>query len=241
MIEIITFTGVDAHTDLTGLARIAREYPGAEFGVLFGSQTWKHNNPIFPPVETVRALRNLQGVNTALHLCGQYARRVAGSGPMGLGLTVLARGFGRVQINLQGDAWDPGRVRGTAEAVRRFAEETETGSVILQHRSPWEDAPVDHPRIEYLFDLSEGRGEESFKHWPDPPGGRRAGYAGGLGPRNIHRALEFAERHPESRIWFDMERNIRDAHYRLDLETVWEVCRAAFTTDFTTDRTEREE
>ena len=234
MIEIITFTGVDAHTDLTELARIAREYPGAEFGVLFGSQTWKHNNPTFPPVETVRALRNLQGVNTALHLCGQYARRVAGAGPMGLGLTVLARGFGRVQINLHEDAWDPGRVQGTAEAVRRFAEETETGSVILQHRSPWEDAPVDHPRIEYLFDLSEGRGEEGFERWPDPPGDRRTGYAGGLRPGNIHQALEFAARHPEARIWFDMERNVRTPDHRFDLEKVREVCRAAFTPDLTT-------
>ena len=39
MLELVTFTGVDAHTDLTELARIANEYPRAEFGVLVGSQT----------------------------------------------------------------------------------------------------------------------------------------------------------------------------------------------------------
>ena len=88
---------------------------------------------------------------------------------------------------------------------------------------------MDHPRIEYLFDLSEGRGEEGFERWPDPTGDRRAGYADGLRPRNIRRALEFAARHPEYRTWFDMERNVRDAHYRFDLDKVREVCRLALT------------
>ena len=102
-----------------------------------------------------------------------------------------------------------------------------TQSVILQHRGPWSEIPVDHPRIEYLFDLSEGRGEEGFEHWPDPPEDRRVGYAGGLGPHNITRALEFAKGHPKARIWFDMERNVRDQDYRLDLDMVREVCRLA--------------
>ena len=44
------------------------------------------------------------------------------------------------------------------------------------------------------------------------------------------------EPRPEAGIWFDMERNIRDPHYRSDLETVRWVCRAALTTD----QTERE-
>ena len=226
MLEIITFTGVDAHTDLEEIREIAREYPRAEFAVLFGSQTGE-DNPIFPPVETVRALRQTQGVNTALHLCGYHAREAAGEEPMGQSLKLLAQGFGRIQVNLHGDELDPRRVEIAGPAIKRFAEQASTGSVILQHRGPWSETPVDHPRIEYLFDLSEGRGEEGFEHWPDPPGDRRTGYAGGLGPHNIRMALEFAERHPEARIWFDMERNIRDQNYRLDLDKVREVCRIA--------------
>ena len=227
MLEIITFTGVDAHTDLEELREIAREYPRAEFAVLFGSQTWG-DNPIFPPDETVRALRNLDGVNTALHLCGKYARMAAGEMRTIWPVKLKARGFGRIQVNLHGDEQDPRRVEIAVPTIKRFAEQTSTGSVILQHQGPWSETPVDHPRIEYLFDLSEGRGEEGFEHWPDPPGDRRAGYAGGLGPHNIRMALEFAERHPEARIWFDMERNIRDQNYRLDLDRVREVCRMAF-------------
>ena len=102
-----------------------------------------------------------------------------------------------------------------------------TRSVILQHRGTWSEIPTDHPRIEYLFDLSEGRGEEGFEHWPDPPEDRRVGYAGGLGPHNVTKALEFAKGHPKAKIWFDMERNVRDQDYHLDLDMVREVCRLA--------------
>ena len=226
MLELVTFTGVDAHTDLKELARIAIEYPQAEFAVLAGSQTGG-DNPIFPPMDTVRALRNLDGVNTALHLCGKYARMAAGETHAPHSLNLLCNGFGRVQVNLHGEAKNPERVQVRAARVRHFAQKVETGSVILQHRGPWSEIPVDHPRTEYLFDLSEGRGEEGFEHWPDPPGDRRVGYAGGLGPHNITTALEFAARHPKARIWFDMERNVRDQDYRLDLDRVREVCRLA--------------
>ena len=124
---------MDAHTDLKELARIASEYPRAEFAVLTGSQTGG-DNPIFPPMDTVRALRNLDGVNTALRLCGTYARMAAGEMPAGWPARVKAQGFGRVQVNLHGDAENPGRIQMAATMVQRFAEETETGSIILQHR-----------------------------------------------------------------------------------------------------------
>ena len=114
MLEIITFTGVDAHTDLEELREIAREYPQAEFAVLFGSQT-SGDNPIFPPAETVRALRNLDGVNTALHLCGKYARMAAGEMRTIWPVKLKARGFGRIQVNLHGDEQDPGESRSRSQ------------------------------------------------------------------------------------------------------------------------------
>ena len=169
MIEIITFTGVDESTDLEELREVAERYPRAEFGVLFGSQT----SPIFPPLETVRALRDLRGVNTALHLCGTHARQAAGEEPREQGLIPLANGFGRVQVNLHGDTDNPARVSVDPARIRKFAEQTGTDSIILQHRGPWEDVPLDHPRVEYLFDLSEGSGEEGFERWPEPPEGKR--------------------------------------------------------------------
>ena len=226
MPQLVAFTGVDAHTDLTELARIANEYPRAEFGVLAGSQTGG-DNPIFPPMDIVRALRNLDGVNTALHLCGKYARMAAGETHPRHSLNPICNGFGRVQVNLHGDTENSESVQVHAAEIQHFVQNVKTRNVILQHQGPWSEIPVDHPRIEYLFDLSEGRGEEGFEHWPDPPEGRRVGYAGGLGPHNITRALEFAKGHPKAKIWFDMERNVRDQDYRLDLNMVREVCRLA--------------
>ena len=116
MLELVTFTGVDAHTDLKELARIANEYPRAEFAVLAGSQTGG-DNPIFPPMDTVRALRNLDGVNTDLHLCGKYARMAAGETHAPHSLNLLCNGFGRVHVNLHGEAKNPERVQVRAARV----------------------------------------------------------------------------------------------------------------------------
>ena len=81
------------------------------------------DNPIFPPLDTVRELRDLDGVNTALHFCGKYTRMAAREMRATWPVRLKARGFGRVQINLHGEARDPGRVPVTG-AVQRCAEET---------------------------------------------------------------------------------------------------------------------
>jgi hypothetical protein len=228
VLEIITFTGVDENTDLEEVRKIAARHPEAEFAVLAGTQTgW--GNPIFPPLDVIRKLRDLEGVRTAVHLCGIYARMAAGETDAGEtdnphSLNILCNGFGRVQINLHGDMANPNRVRVSARSVESFAERTGTGSVILQHRGPWADIPLDHPRVEYLFDLSEGAGIESFELWPHPPQGRRAGYAGGIGPHNIRRAMEFVNEHTHAQLWLDMERNVRTPDYLMDLGKVREVC-----------------
>ena len=178
-------------------------------------------------LDIVRELRNLGGVNTALHLCGKDARMAAEETHAPHSLNLLCNGFGRVQVNLHGDTENSESVQVHASEIQHFVQNVKAQNVILQHQGPWSEIPVDHPRIEYLFDLSEGRGEEGFEHWPDPPEGKRVGYAGGLGPHNITRALEFAKGHPKAKIWFDMERNVRDQDYRLDLDMVREVCRLA--------------
>ena len=226
MLEILTFTGIDARTDLQEVRAIAARYPRAEFAVLIGSRTGE-DNPIFPPMSVVRNLREL-GVQTALHLCGTYARQAAGEGEQTGKLMPLCEGFGRVQINLHGDELNPRRVETNGQALRHFAEWAQAGSVILQHRGPFEETPIQHPRLEYLFDRSEGAGVEGFEHWPPPPKDRRVGYAGGLGPHNIQKALEFTQRYPDNRMWLDMERNVRTNDYWLDLRKVWNVCQQVF-------------
>ena len=101
-------------------------------------------------------------------------------------------------------------------------------TVILQHRGPWRDIPTDDVRFEYLHDLSGGEGRESIGDWPDPPRHRRAGYAGWLGPHNIVRALEFAERHPSASIWLDMQSGVRNGDNLMAPGMIELVCRTAF-------------
>ena len=231
MLEILTFTGVDQKTDLNALAEITAQYPKVEFGILIGSQTGT-SNPLFPPLTTVQQFKQTTGVNKTLHLCGHHAREAAGEQPSGQSLKLLCHGFDRIQVNLHGDEVNPNRVDVQRNAIKRFAEQTATNSVILQHRGPWDTIPIEHPRIEYLFDLSEGAGLENFGAWPIPPTGKRTGYAGGIGPHTIGKAMEFVDDHPTARLWLDMEGNIRTPDHWLDrwldLDKVKAVCQMAF-------------
>ena len=237
MIEIVTFTGVDTRTDFKELLAISRDYPHAEFGILVGSHTSEADHGIFPPWNVVTSFRELD-VRTALHICGKWARTAAGvvetQSPIMMNrsprptmqaiIQETSCGFNRVQVNLHGDEIDPSRIDVLEAHIRDFADRIDASHVILQHRGQWTDIPTRHSKIEYLFDLSEGRGIESFSNWPAPPeNGMRVGYAGGLGPNNIEQAIEFANKWPESPIWLDMEGRIRSNGY-FDLSKVRGVC-----------------
>ena len=155
MLEILTFTGVDEATDLSSLKDICSQYPQVEFAVLYGSHPGE-GNPIFPSTGFIQKFRALQGVRTAIHLCGRWARSAAGELERSITLGFLCSGFGRVQINLHGDDYDPKRVELQHSAIKRFAEQTLTNSVILQHQGTFETVPIKHPRFEYLLTSLKG-------------------------------------------------------------------------------------
>ena len=235
MLTKVTFTGIDATTDMGKVSRLAARYPWAEFAVLVGTNTGHDTNPIFPSMPVINALRaTLRQRQTAIHLCGIYARTALGKGNSTLRpreLYSLCAGFGRVQINLPTGAGVSAAERNHVQALARFRE---IDGVVLQHRSGWESVPMREPNVEYLFDLSGGLGLEQFHLWPEPPRPRihidsplnlRVGYAGGMGPHNMGQALEFVDRYPESSMWLDMERNVRTEDARsLDIAKVWAVC-----------------
>ena len=229
MIEIVTFTGVDERTDLDELRYVASKYLFAEFGILVGSQTGD-GNPIFPPLPLVYRLKDiLLRDRIAIHLCGGYARQAmnhpgAGYGTMDWVYNVT-QGFGRIQVNLHADVDTPELDLSNAPYISTFVNFSSADRIILQHRSDWDTVPLIHPKVEYLFDLSEGAGLEGFDQWPAPPvDGTRVGYAGGIGPHNIDRALEFADRYPDVPMWIDMERAVRTDDYWFDLDRVRAVC-----------------
>ena len=232
MLDFLTFTGVDSETPMNDLLSIAKSYGKShvEFGVLVGSHTGESNHGIFPSLHVVRAAKNLRlnyGVQVAIHLCGRYSRMVMQDDGVPDEVYDLCNGFSRVQINLHGDNFNPGRVVVAAQAVKRFADTVRCQWVILQHRgSNWHNIPVFHEKVEYLFDKSEGGGRAAFEEWPTPsPLLSRMGYAGGIGPETIDQAIDFALAHPDPSLWFDMEGRIRYAGW-LDLDAVETVCEA---------------
>ena len=161
MLELVTFTGVDGKTSLYELVTLSREYPKIEFGVLVGTQTFRHpgsDNGIFPSIHRVKLFKErcFIGVNTAIHLCGWYSRTVMNPAASNKDLDYisdLCRGFDRVQINLHGDFWDERYIEVKANALTKFmgkvgAIRKRSSSfvphprIILQHRSGWDKVPV---------------------------------------------------------------------------------------------------
>ena len=230
MLDIITFTGIDNFTSFSWIREISKKYPRVEFGVLIGSHTEVQDNTIFPSLNTIKAFKYFakqKNIPSSLHLCGEYARMVM-EDPIPESLYSICKDFDRVQVNLHGDIFNPANVNINSNAMIEFAKTAQCKSVILQHRESWSSIPVQHPLIEYLFDISEGRGLESFDEWPDPnPYCGRTGYSGGLSVHNIEKALDFIANYEEKHIWLDMESQVRN-HGIMDLSIVEQICSKVF-------------
>ena len=236
MLSLLTFTGIDRWTDLEELPQIHKRYPFVEWGVLVGSHTVQRSysdTGIFPDLITVRRFRDLgvyEGLNTALHLCGNWARSALGHSSVHPieRILKLCEGFGRVQINLHGNYFNDRRADVRREAVERFAYQMPCRRLILQHRKSWDEIPVSYNGVEYLFDRSGGRGKEAFDAWPEPGHiDRRWGYSGGIGPHNILEAMKFVDRYPDWHMWLDMENRVRSFGH-LDLKACKTVAYVAF-------------
>ena len=204
----ITFTGVDVETDLARLRALAAQYPSVEFAVLAGSKTGLANR--FPPQSVIQYIAETV-TRTALHLCGRFSRDVnAGRFDEA---AWLADGFGRIQVNA---------TRYSLSNIGAFQRQIGK-PVIVQWRGANMEIP---PGVEVLFDASGGRGIENFDRWPRSIGGTRCGYAGGLGPANIRRAVEFSMRQDVD-VWLDMETGVRTPDDWLELDLVEKVLRVA--------------
>lgn len=215
----ITFTGLDAWTDLDRAEALSRRY-AIEWGVLFSPRR-QGVEPRYPALKVVAAIVSRRSLRLAAHLCGGYARSVLAGEPTGI-KGLLVGNFGRFQINTDDPQADPRIVRAFAESMKASSR-----GGILQCRGSFPS----NCDVDWLADESGGRGERSGK-WPTPiERGPFAfvGYAGGLGPETVTRALaDIQAKHPPNTpYWIDMESGIRTGD-RLDLDKCEAVCRAVF-------------
>ena len=219
MLESVTLTGIDERTSVCGLVNLWTRYPWLEFAVLASGHSGEQ--PRFPRLDDVVALREIShalGKRAALHLCGRLARAVAlGSAEEA---TALARGFGRVQINLP-----PALRREHASEIRVFQKAVGCPVIVQHNKAPWTASALDGvDGIEHLWDRSGGRGQADLASWPPPPGTGRVGYAGGLGPQNIEAAVAFTGRFPSRPTWLDMESRVRTRDW-FDVEIAGRICK----------------
>ena len=211
--QFIAFTGVDRLELLPGLERLARRYP-IEWGVLIDEQP--RGTMLFPAADTVRGLLATRGLRWAAHVCGTLAQRIA-AGTQDAPVAVL-EGFGRLQINHAFSGSDALQVSHCAEYSQRCGVRA-----VLQCQGEF---PAD-TRVDWLYDVSFGRGSRPSS-WPRPaPAGTLCGFSGGLNASNVRDVLTTIAAPAGSSYWIDMESGVR-TDGMFDLDQCAAVCRAVF-------------
>lgn len=224
----ITFTGIDARTDLQELQAIQLQYPLAEFGVLTSyhwyDNTQRYLNPQFLPNFYGR------GLNLALHICGSAAhdamdglwnrinRLTVEYFYMGL--------FQRVQLNVANRSDNPDRLASMLPNCRaEVIIQQRPGDAALFEHSQWVGRETRLRNVSMLIDGSGGLGIDSPISIYQSA--EKIGYAGGISPENVADKLAYLfenVRHGE--FWIDIESGVRtDDWFDLDkVRKVLEIC-----------------
>lgn len=223
----ITFTGVDAKTDIKVLREIQREFPIAEFGVLT-SYHWNENgNRYLNPAFMSNLYAGNGDLNLALHVCGSATRDAA----VGMWQKIDEHLFGtleifkRIQLNVANRKnnpeylWAPSFIHQELIVQQRDCDNL---TLYNTTRDIWQG---DRRPVSVLLDASGGRGiDTELKVLPSDG---KVGYAGGFNPDNVADKLSFLLEHVNmGEFWIDMESGVRtDDWFDLDkVVKVLEIC-----------------
>lgn len=200
----ITFTGLDAQTDMGRVEALTKRYP-TEWGVLFGGRLGKNR---YPPRDVADEAEK-RGLPMSMHLCGAIAAEAnSGYAPQDY------RAFRRIQVNRAEGQYDMHTLSQLAAFIDR--------DIIVQHRARVFAETLSG--IVPLQDTSGGKGKAaSFWATPFRPD-QLVGYAGGLNPDNVADAVA---RMPATNFWIDMETGVRTDDW-LDLDKCEAVCKAIY-------------
>jgi len=208
----ITFTGIDAKTDIQDLIDIQREFPIVEFGVLTSYHWYENGNRYLDPL-IINELRG-ERLNLALHVCGSAAHDAAVGRWDLIDKLVWSNIdlFHRVQLNISNRKDNP-------DALERLPKVVEQ-EVIIQTRDALNtsiyDATIARFRekdkfgrtFSILLDASGGQGIDTpLKVLPSSG---KVGYAGGFNPENVGEKLLFLLQNIRmGDFWIDMESGVR--------------------------------
>lgn len=204
--HIITLTGVDMDTDLSGVIALSERNRSVEFGILL-SRSQAGAGGRYGTFDFIReASRRLHDaeVGIALHICGSaVAAFIAGDDD----LEEIVRPFDRVQLNFNAKRTP---IDIAALDRRLLAHDVHGRAVITQHNSANVDVSLAlmAPNHRVLFDASGGFGIRS-EAWPVPLTGKQCGYAGGIGPDTVAADVEAISAIAGASYWIDMENSLR--------------------------------
>lgn len=208
----IAFTGVDSADLASGLCTLSARYP-IEWGMLIDDA--RSDEVLFAGSELRLQLLRLPGLRWAAHVCGDKAREIANAPDEAhIDLT----GFQRLQVNHGFE----GSTLQQADNVVRFARSRAVRG-LLQVLG---DFP-DDARLDWLFDVSFGRGVKPAGFPALPSGGPFCGFSGGIHPGNAAAVVAAIGAGPDVPYWIDMESGVR-SNGRLDLGKCEAVCRAVY-------------
>lgn len=193
----------------------------------------------------------------AAHFCGTRGNEVL-DGNGDFVQQVIDWGFSRIQINATAvNGVDTSRLAEQVPNVVTLAKRFSQVEFIIQKNEEtkplWQgllgckdstgESSTMPKNISMLVDESKGTGQVATKSWPTPPPLSSSpcyeiGYAGGIGPNNIHKVLKDVVKAGSGRaIWIDMEsslRSVKDGKDVFDLDKCYTVIDAVCQQGLTT-------
>ena len=201
----ITFTGIDAKTDIQALKEIQRKFPIVEFGVLTSYHWYENGNRYLDP-QIINRLRG-NGLNLALHICGSAAHNAA-EGYWNMVNHLVLSNLGlckRVQLNVANRMDNPFRLASTPNThTEVIIQQKGIHNIEMFEHSMWMNVSV-------LLDASGGRGIDTPIEILN--GDYKVGYAGGLNPDNVGEKLSYLMENVNGDFWIDMESGVRTNDY----------------------------
>ena len=225
----VTITGADDATDLDELHKLSRKFPFVEWAFLYSAS--RAGTPRYPSLSWLEEVVfwRMTGVHTALHVCGAASRQTLGGSGAETVELASRLGFDRVQLN----GWTP-----ASSTPFALFKDHRLGVILQTPPATFDEAAevalYAAAPTAVLVDASGGRGIPITTYPLAPSGGTvQVGYAGGIVPATVPRALQAALLAGGS--WIDMESGVRTDD-QFDLGKV-EVALLAAATYFTAPTT----
>lgn len=202
----ITLTGADERTDLEQLKLLAHD--GAEIGILFTlTPEGRNRYPGIPwIVRTIEALKPHGKV--AVHFCGSKAK----AGLLRGNFAWIVEHVDRIQVN--------GNL--TVEEAKVLCNGYPETTIITQYPATENLRHNQEANHAWLMDASQGKGKLP-NSWQRPDTQKPVGFAGGLGPSNLHVELPKIAKVAWGEWWVDMEGKLRDEEDWFDVKRAIQV------------------